>query len=80
MKNYKLFKNYKNKKYEIITEHKIFGTNIIKGNIIDLIDDNNKMGVVIHGKEIYCNTSKIEEKNGVVCLSDDFLKIIIKLT
>ena len=78
MKNYKLFKDYKNKQYEIITEHKVFGTNVIKGNIIELIDDNNKMGVVIHGKEIYCNTSKAEEKNGAVCLSDDFLKIMIK--
>lgn len=78
MKNYKLFKNYKNKEYEIITEHKIFGTSIIKGNITGLINSDNKMGITIHGKEIFCNTSKAEEKNGAVCLSDDFLKIIIK--
>ena len=40
MMNCILFDNYKNKEYKIITEHKVFGKNIITGEINGIIDDN----------------------------------------
>ncbi len=78
-----LFKDYENKEYEIITEHRIFGKNIIKGTIREFIDDENKVGFIIHGKEIFCRKNfdenfYVHEENGIVSLSDKLMKIIVK--
>lgn len=70
------------RKYKIITEHKIFGRAVIKGVISKVINNDDKIGVVVHGKEIYCRkhdkTFKVVEKNGVFSMSDELMKIIVK--
>lgn len=78
-----LFKDYESKEYEVITEHKIFGKNIIKGTIREFIDDDDKVGFIIHGKEIFCrkNFGKnfyANEENGIISLSDELMKITVK--
>ena len=78
MMNCILFDDYKNKEYKIITEHKVFGKNIITGEINGLIDDNDRVGVIVHGKEIFCTGHNVKEENGIVYLSDSLMKITIK--
>lgn len=78
MTNCKLFDDYKNKEYEIITEHKVFGRNVIRGEINELIDDNDRVGIVVHGKKIFCMGHDVKEENDIVYLSDALMKIIVK--
>lgn len=78
-----LFKDYINKEYEIITEHKIFGKNVIKGTIRGFIDNDNEVGIIVHGKEIFCKKDfnksfYVNEENGIVYLSDELMKITVK--
>lgn len=78
MTNLKLFEDYVNREYIIITEHKIFGKNIINGKISGLINSDDRVGVVIHGKEIFCMGHDVKEENGIVYMSDGLMKIIVK--
>ena len=78
MTSCKLFEDYTSREYIIITEHKIFGKNIIKGRISGLIDEDDRVGVIAHGKEIFCTGHDIKEENGIVYLSDELMKIIVK--
>ena len=78
-----LFKDYESKEYEVITEHKIFGKNVIRGTIREFIDDDDKVGFIIHGKEIFCRkilnkSFDANEENGTIFLSDELMKIIVK--
>ena len=78
-----LFKDYESKEYEIITEHKIFGKNVIRGTIREFIDDDDKVGFIIHGKEIFCRkiltkSFDVNEENGTIFLSDELMKIVVK--
>ena len=77
-----LFKDYANKEYKIKTVHKIFGETIAKVSINGLIDESDRVGVIVHGKEIYCrkeneNCVSVFE-NGIV-MSDSLMKIFISL-
>ena len=78
-----LFKDYESKEYEVITEHKIFGKNVIRGTIRGFIDDDSKVGFIIHGKEIFCEkifgkNFHVNEENNIVFLSDELMKITVK--
>lgn len=78
-----LFKDYESKEYEVITVHRIFGKNVIRGAIRGFINDDDKVGFIIHGKEIFCKkilnkSFDVNEENGIVSISDEMMKIIVK--
>lgn len=83
MMNCKIFKNYEGKEYKIRTEHKIFGTSEMTSVINGFIDDEERVGVIAHGKELYCYKKhdgfSVVEGNDMVVISDDLLKIFISV-
>lgn len=78
-----IFNEYKNKKYEVNIKHKIFGENKIKCAINGLIDKDNKIGIIVHGKEIFCYKQDYKyrfiEKNDRIIMSDGLMEIDIHL-
>jgi hypothetical protein len=78
-----IFNEYVNKKYEVNVNHKIFGENKMKCVINGLIDEDNKVGIVVHGKEIFCYKQdcayRFTEKNDRVIVSDNLMEIDIHL-
>lgn len=78
-----IFNDYVNKKYEVKVKHKIFGENKMKCVINGLIDEDNKVGIVVHGKEIFCYKQDCEygfvEKNDRIIMSDGLMEIDIHL-
>ena len=78
-----IFNEYKNKKYEVNIKHKIFGENKIKCTINGLIDKDNKIGIIVHGKKIFCYKQDCKyrfiEKNDRIIMSDGLMEIDIHL-
>ena len=69
------------KEYKIRTVHKIFGEYEAESTINRLIDDEERFGIIAHGKELYCyktsNEFSVVTKNDMVIISDDLMKIFI---
>ena len=79
--NCKLFNNYNGKEYKIKTVHKIFGTISMCAAINGFIDDEQRIGVIVHGKDLYCHKNDngynfVENENNVI-ISDGLMKIFI---
>lgn len=81
MMDCKIFENYEGKEYKIKTEHKIFGASEVTSVINGFIDDDERVGIIAHGKELYCykknGNCNIVEGNNMVVMSDDLMKIFI---
>lgn len=81
MMNCNIFENYEEKEYKIKTEHKIFGVSEMTSVINGFIDDEERVGIITHGKELYCHkkngSCNIIEGNDMVVMLDDFMKIFI---
>lgn len=78
----KIFEGYINKKYKVKVEHRIFGRYEMKCVINGLIDDEERVGIVVHGKEIFCykddeNFNYIEENNRII-MSDGLMEIVVE--
>lgn len=77
----KLFNNYISKEYKIKTIHKIFGGNEMYAAINGFIDNEECIGVVVHGKELYCykNDDKYDfvEENDRIIISDGLMGVFI---
>ncbi len=77
----KLFNDYIGKEYKIKTVHKIFGESYIHAAISGFIDDEQRIGIVVHRKDLYCHKSDngyifVENENNVM-ISDGLMKIFI---
>ena len=81
--DYKIFDDYYKRVYQVVTRHKVFGTQGMKVAISGLIDDGKKMGIVVHGHELWCDKRDVEfkviEKSDGLCISDSMLEIFIKI-
>ena len=79
--NCAMFNNYINKEYKIVIKHKIFGENKMVSVINGFVEDEDRIGVVAHGKEIFCykndNDYKFIEENDRVVVSDGLMEIFI---
>lgn len=78
----KIFEDYINKKYKVKVEHRIFGRYEMKCVINGLIDDKERVGIVVHGKEIFCykDDEKFNciEENNRITISDGLMEIIVE--
>lgn len=67
--------------YKIKTVHKIFGEYEVESEINKLINNEEKFGIVAHGKEIYCykssNEFSVVTENNMIIISDELMKIFI---
>lgn len=79
--NCKIFDVDKDMEYKIKTKHRIFGVSEMKSVINGLIDDENRTGIIAHGKELYCykedENYNIVEKNDMIIISDNLMEIFI---
>ena len=77
----KIFNNYMDNEYKIITKHKIFGESKMCSVISGLIEDNDRVGVVVHEKDLFCykndSQHKFIEENNMVFMSDGLMEIFI---
>lgn len=80
---YKVFDDYLNKIYKVVTRHKVFGTQGMKVAISGFVDDENRIGIIVHGHELWCDKNskdfRIVEKCDGLCISDSMLEIFIKI-
>ena len=81
--NCKIFDGYVNKEYEINIKHRLFGKNKMNCAINGFVDDENRIGIIVHGRELYCYKQdehfSFVEKNDRVIMSDELMKIVIKI-
>lgn len=80
--NCKLFENYANKKYKVNVVHRIFGKYEMKCVINELIDNEERVGIIVHGKEIFCYKQderfSFVEENSRVIMSDSLMEIFVE--
>ena len=81
--NCKIFDKYENKEYEINIKHRIFGESKMNCVINGFIDDEDKVGIIVHKRNLYCYKQDEDfsfvEKNDRVIMSDRLMKIVIKI-
>ena len=79
----KIFNDYEMKEYKIKTVHKVFGKKEMSANINGFIETTDKVGIVAHGKELYCwknkNMDSLIETNNMVIISDRMMEIFISI-
>lgn len=78
---YKVFDGHAAKKYKVNVTHKIFGNYKMKCVINEIINDE-RVGIVVHGKEIFCykndDAFKLTEEKDRIIISDSLMEIIVE--
>ena len=65
----------------IILEHKLFGKQQFETKEVNVLDDDDRLGLVLHGQGVYVYKHRLQSmelRDHIVEFADDKLKILIK--
>lgn len=82
MRKYDKWNTLHNRMGDIILEHFLFGRQAYKCDAIQIINDNEKLGVVIKKKELFVYKQKVVDfcvMGNKYTIGDGALKIIVKI-
>jgi hypothetical protein len=65
----------------IVLEHKLFGKQKFEAQEVNVLEDDNRLGLILHGQGVYVYKQRLQSmeiRDHFVEFSDDKLKILIK--